>query len=1287
MLSACPTEDVDNNPADLSSTDPVTERDVFEVRDTVETDGSRLTGTVNGYVFLSGQADHTGISVSLDGLTGLEDLTDSTGLYEIELVPEGVFTATASLLGYEEQTSSPFMIEPNETETLAPMTLDVALGSLSGAVLLEDEIDHTGTIVVVRNTSHACLTNSAGEWLLEGVAAGNYAVEASHDEFVTISVSDQEVTAGLTTQVPTITLPREPGSISGQVTLFNAADFSAATVVATANWDDSVTCNGITNTEGYYSTDACPAGTYTVVASRPTYFSSARDDVVVVSGELTPNLDFVLDPVPDELNCNTTCGTCDTGLVHCDGETAECVGDLGAAALNPCGGCSELAGHPQTVCDFGQYWACDGAEAVACLPPQPVEPLIRTRFLGTSATHVAVVGDLDSDGLPEVLLASGGGDSGGDALIFNATDIIEPPADGILRPADAMIVLEQVRAPIELIDDLEGDGLPEIIALESGTSGTDRTLLFRSSLLTERTSIDPSDAHATFALRASIIHADGNLDGDIFPDVLLSNDSGGSGGVSYFISGSQLAAGGDIELSDVTIEFTGRRPFWAPDLDSDGRAEVIIADRYTKTLHVYFSSELVADVRQPKRVERTMFRLVSDSGVSGISFVRALEDYNGDGDPEIFVGAIHNFTWSSLILSGRDVGLIPQQGPLEPWRTLVGAGSTVSLQADRDGDGLAELTVAAPWSESSLAGGLFVIGSSTLNLLPTEQYFAAAVDPYLPTTSSSFGQALAVADIDGNGLDDLIVGAREEPEFEPIEDVVYFIPNRLTCEETVEPSPCEPLICEAGLSACSAVGEAVISCDEAGLTTLRHACALDEACEEGVCELATLELESGNEQDGKHGEQLDLPLVVRFTSDSGRSLADVEVTWSSPTDAAIEPTPSFTDTDGFAAVNVFPGTNPDIDAEQVIATIGTLTIEFTASVSGAFISRVEPWPINVDETTTVHLFGAGFSVGSHVLWDGPTGIHELTAITLESDELTINIGPAQTSQAGAVTVEVIDTEGVRSNSIEIAVSPIGYTFVPSGRFTMGSPITESGRTIAETPHDVWLTHGVFLLATEVTQDQWVAVLAANPSPDPTCGGDCPITGVTFWSVLEYLNNLSVLEGFESCYSLLDCLGEAALGTLDCSDVEVVGGDPYLCTGYRLPTEAEWEYSVRAGTTSAWYCGNEESCIDDIAWHGGNSDDMLHAVGELSPNAWGLYDMAGNVREMVWDYEGEYAPGFATDPIGPNEPEDSYQRRVSRGGAYRSYGVRYLRSAERTSINPSNPDDDEGFRIARTIVGP
>ena len=129
-----------------------------------------------------------------------------------------------------------------------------------------------------------------------------------------------------------------------------------------------------------------------------------------------------------------------------------------------------------------------------------------------------------------------------------------------------------------------------------------------------------------------------------------------------------------------------------------------------------------------------------------------------------------------------------------------------------------------------------------------------------------------------------------------------------------------------------------------------------------------------------------------------------------------------------------------------------------------------------------------------------------------------------------------------------------------------------------------------------------------------------------------------------------------------------------CPGFRLPTEAEWEYACRAGTTGARY-GN----LDDVAWYSSNSGSTTHPVRRKQPNAWGLYDTLGNVFEWCWDWWDTYPSGVVTDPVGPGS--GSY--RVGRGGSW-SGGAQFARAAYRGRWTPGRRFVNLGFRLARSL---
>ena len=212
--------------------------------------------------------------------------------------------------------------------------------------------------------------------------------------------------------------------------------------------------------------------------------------------------------------------------------------------------------------------------------------------------------------------------------------------------------------------------------------------------------------------------------------------------------------------------------------------------------------------------------------------------------------------------------------------------------------------------------------------------------------------------------------------------------------------------------------------------------------------------------------------------------------------------------------------------------------------------------------------------------------------------------------------------------------PMEMVWCPPGTFTMGSPADEEGRGDDETQHKVTLTNGLWLAKMPVTQTQWKSVMGNNPSHHK--GDDLPVVKVSWDDCQEFCKN----------------------------------------AGLSLPTEAQWEYACRAGSTAA-YAGSGK--LEEMGWYTGNSDGEPHPVGQKQPNAWGLCDMLGNVWEWCADWFGDYPSGSVTDPKGASS--GSY--RVKRGGSWFSDAAS-CRSAYRRHYNPSDRDDDLGFRPASIL---
>ena len=235
-------------------------------------------------------------------------------------------------------------------------------------------------------------------------------------------------------------------------------------------------------------------------------------------------------------------------------------------------------------------------------------------------------------------------------------------------------------------------------------------------------------------------------------------------------------------------------------------------------------------------------------------------------------------------------------------------------------------------------------------------------------------------------------------------------------------------------------------------------------------------------------------------------------------------------------------------------------------------------------------------------------------------------------------------EKKRQDELARKSSSIGmrFTHIPAGEFMMGSPSGEENRFDNEGPiHKVTICNPFYLGTYPVTQREWKAVMGDNPSSFK--GDNLPVEKVSWYDVQEFIKKLNEKEGTDR---------------------------------YRLPSEAEWEYSCRAGTTT-WYCfGDSELKLDKYAWYGGSG---TQPVGQKKPNPWGLYDMHGNVREWVHDEYHDRYNGAPTD--GSAWEDESGPDRVNRGGSWH-FDARGCRSAIRGSSDPSNRGIGRGFRLLK-----
>ena len=305
--------------------------------------------------------------------------------------------------------------------------------------------------------------------------------------------------------------------------------------------------------------------------------------------------------------------------------------------------------------------------------------------------------------------------------------------------------------------------------------------------------------------------------------------------------------------------------------------------------------------------------------------------------------------------------------------------------------------------------------------------------------------------------------------------------------------------------------------------------------------------------------------------------------------------------------------------------------------------------------TLVLTAGSGYSTAPTVVIEAPpkplgVKLEMVPKLTVEAKaaeekalaEAKAKVEAAETALASKLGLSKPFVAGVRGQAGDLAVR-----WIPSGRFTMGSPSSEPGRDSDEEQHQVVLTRGFFLAETECTQAQWVAIMESNKSIFKL--SDRPVECVSWEEAIEYCWKLTLKQR----------------------------SDGLLPEGWewRLPTESEWEYAARGGET-----GPRHGQLDTIGWYDGNSGSQTHPVKQKAANAWGLHDMLGNVSEWCSDWHVSYPSGSVMDPTGTG----SGSLRVFRGGGW-YYDDRDARSAFRGRDVPGLRHFSLGFRPALSSV--
>ncbi len=258
-----------------------------------------------------------------------------------------------------------------------------------------------------------------------------------------------------------------------------------------------------------------------------------------------------------------------------------------------------------------------------------------------------------------------------------------------------------------------------------------------------------------------------------------------------------------------------------------------------------------------------------------------------------------------------------------------------------------------------------------------------------------------------------------------------------------------------------------------------------------------------------------------------------------------------------------------------------------------------------------------------------------------------------TSPTPQPTIPPGEDDIIHLDKLQEGAQPLTVLRIEPGTFTMGSPATETGHQDIESPQrEITITRPYYIGKTEVTQAQWNAIMDKNPSHF-TSNPDYPVDTVSWFDCLEFLERLNAIDRDDSWI-------------------------------YRLPTEAEWEYAYRAETTTRFYWGDDPSNIHgtEYAWYFNSSSQRSHRAGTKRPNAWGLYNMAGNMKEWCLDWFAPYSDNDTENPVGPPTGDSRVVRGTFWGGALAGG-----RAANREGFNPDFSANSISFRVVRIKVQP